>query len=198
MEGVGGVNDADEQVLPGQRRYAETQRLQAGEMNAAVSGALAGGASEVAIWDGHDGSRSLVVDAIHPKATLIQGKPTPANYYLSEKAYDGIMFVGQHAMAGAKGGSWPIRRASGSGRFRSTVRRWARSGRPRRSGTFRHSVIMLSGDQAAATRFSIAAGRRDRCRQAHGGEGVVGQPLSWEAKHRIESAARDAVRRCPA
>src|SRR5579864_8746708 len=101
LEGVGGVNDADEQLLPGQRRYLESRRILTGEVNAAVEGALAAGASEVVIWDGHDGSRTLSVDEIHASAKLIQGRPTPATYYLSEKLYDGILFVGQHAMAGA-------------------------------------------------------------------------------------------------
>src|SRR5438067_3258591 len=104
MEGVGGVNNADEQLLPGQRRYDESRHLLAGELNAAIEGALASGATEVVVWDGHDGSRSLSIEDVHPRARLIQGKPTPANYYLGDRAFDGIMFVGQHAMAGAKGG----------------------------------------------------------------------------------------------
>src|SRR5712692_4973960 len=104
MEGVGGVNNADEQLLPGQRRYDETRRLLTGEVNAAVEGVLKAGANEVVIWDGHDGSRTLSIDEIHPSAKLIQGKPTPANYYLEDKRFDGILFVGQHAMAGAKNG----------------------------------------------------------------------------------------------
>ena len=107
MEGVGGVNNADEQLLPGQRRFEETHRLLVGELNAAVEGVLAAGASEVVVWDGHDGSRALSVDDIHPKAKLIQGRPTPANYYLSQGLYDGILFVGQHAMSGAKDAVFP-------------------------------------------------------------------------------------------
>src|SRR2546427_10220869 len=85
MEGLGGVNNADEQLLPGQRRYDETRRLLTGEVNAAVAGALEAGASEVVIWDGHDSSRSLAIDEIHPRARLIQGSDTPANYYMAEK-----------------------------------------------------------------------------------------------------------------
>src|SRR5882724_7392363 len=104
MEGVGGVNNADEQLLPGQRRYEETRRLLTGEVNAAVAGALEAGASEVVIWAGHDGSRSLAIDEIHSRARLIQGRDTPAKYYLAEKLFDGVMFVGQHAMARAKDG----------------------------------------------------------------------------------------------
>src|ERR1022692_2139708 len=91
MEGVGGVNNADEQLLPGQRRYDESRRLLAGGLKAAVGGARAAGPPEVVMWDGHDGSRSLSVDDIHPRAKLIQGKATPANYYLSDRAYDGIL-----------------------------------------------------------------------------------------------------------
>src|ERR1041385_7922971 len=104
MEGVGGVNNADEQLLPGQRRYDESRKFLAGELNAAIEGALAAGATEIVVWDGHDGSRSLSIEDIHPRARLIQGKPTPATYYLSDRAYDGIFFIGQHAMAGARGG----------------------------------------------------------------------------------------------
>src|SRR5437867_11743145 len=90
MEGVGGVNNADEQLLPGQRRYEESRRILTGETNAAVEGATIAGASEVVIWDGHDGSRSLSIDEIHPRAKLLQGKPTPPNYYMEDRRYDGI------------------------------------------------------------------------------------------------------------
>src|SRR5229473_2446190 len=88
MEGVGGVNNADEQLLPGQRRYDESRRLLVGEINAAIKGLLEAGAGQVVIWDGHDGSRSLSIDDIDPAAELIQGKPTPSDYYLADRRYD--------------------------------------------------------------------------------------------------------------
>src|SRR6516162_6917153 len=78
LEGAGGVNDADEQLLPGQRRYMESRKILIGEVNAAVAGARAAGATEVLIWDGHDGSRTLSIDEIDSGAKLLQGKPTPA------------------------------------------------------------------------------------------------------------------------
>ena len=80
MEGVGGVNSWDEQTTPGQRRFEESRRLLTGEVNAAIEGAVDSGAGEVVVWDGHDGSRSLSIDEIDPRARLIQGKSTPANY----------------------------------------------------------------------------------------------------------------------
>src|SRR5437016_12612894 len=85
LEGVGGVNNAEEQLLPGQRRYEGSHRLLVGEVNAAVEGAVEGGAREVVIWDGHNGSRTLPIDEIHPRAMVIHGSPRPADYYFEDK-----------------------------------------------------------------------------------------------------------------
>src|ERR1700675_1627240 len=89
MEGVAGVNNADEQLLPGQRRYDESRQLLVGEINAAIKGLLEAGAGQGVVWDGQDGSRSLSIADINPAAELIQGRPTPANYYLQDRMYDG-------------------------------------------------------------------------------------------------------------
>src|ERR1700739_4506568 len=122
IEGVGGGQHADAQILPGQLRYEESVRLLVGELNAAIAGLLEAGAGQVVVWDGHDGSRSLSIADINPAAELIQGRPTPANYYLEDRLYDGILFIGQHAMAGAKNGvlahsqSFSVQRISLNGR----------------------------------------------------------------------------------
>ena len=137
LEGVGGVNDAEEQLLPGQRRYPESRRILTGE---------------VVIWDGHDGSRTLSVDEIAGGAKLLQGKPTPANYYLSEKLYDGIIFIGQHAMAGTKDAvlahsqSFSVKRIAINGREVGEIGQVAAI-----AGHFAIPVIMLAGDQAACS-----------------------------------------------
>ena len=150
LEGVGGVNDRDEQLLPGQRRYLESRRILIGEVNAAVEGAHAAGAAEVVIWDGHDGSLTLSVDEIPSGAKLLQGRPTPPNYYLSEKLYDGIIFIGQHAMAGAKDAvlahsqSFSVKRISINGKDVGEIGQVAAI-----AGQFGIPVIMLAGDRAA-------------------------------------------------
>ena len=150
MEGAGGVNDSEEQLTPGQRRFKESRRILAGEVNAAVDGARAAGAGEIVIWDGHDGSRSLSVEDLPSGARLIQGKPTPANYYLSEKLYDGIIFIGQHAMAGTRNGllahtqSFNVRRIAINGKAVGELGQVAAI-----AGYYDIPVIMLAGDQAA-------------------------------------------------
>ena len=150
MEGVSGIEDPDEQLTPGQPRFEESRRLLTGEVNAAVAGALQAGAQEVVIWDGHDGSRTLSVADIHPGAQLIQGKPTPADFYLQDRLYDGVVFIGQHAMAGTKNAvlshtqSFSVQGIFLNGRPVGELGQLAAI-----AGYFNIPVIMLSGDQAA-------------------------------------------------
>jgi len=197
MEGVGGVNNADEQLLPGQRRYEESRRLLTGEVNAAVTGALAGGASRVVIWDGHDSSRSLAIDEIHPRAELIQGRNTPADYYLGPKMYDGIMFVGQHAMAQAKNSvlahsqSFSVQNIFLNGKPVGELGQVAAI-----AGYFDIPVIMLSGDQAACDEMLALQPKAEvvAVKRLAGTDSTLSISHA-EAKIRIESAARRAVSR---
>jgi D-amino peptidase len=197
LEGAGGVNDRDEQLLPGQRRYMESRHILTGEVNAAISGALAAGAGQVVIWDGHDGSRTLSIDEINSSARLLQGKPTPANYYLGPKLYDGIFFIGQHAMAGAKNGvlahsqSFNVKRITINGREVGEIGQVAAI-----AGQFDIPVVMLAGDEAACAEvkelqpnaITVAvkrlAGRASSISLSH-----------EEAKRQILEAARQAVTR---
>ena len=197
LEGVGGVNDREEQLLPGQRRYMESRKLLSGEVNAAVRGARAGGAREVVIWDGHDGSRTLSIEEIEPTAKLIQGKPTPANYYLGEHLYDGVMFVGQHAMAGAKGGvlahsqsSATIQRITINGREVGEIGQVAAI-----AGHFGIPVIMLSGDQAACDEVKqIQPNALTVAVKRLTGKASTLSLSHEEVKNQIANAAEQAVR----
>lgn len=47
------------------------------EVNAAIEGAFAGGASEVVVADSHGAMENLRADRIDPRARLLQGKPRP-------------------------------------------------------------------------------------------------------------------------
>ena len=197
MEGVGGVNSWDEQTGAGQRRFDESRRLLAGELNAAIAGARDAGASEVVVWDGHDSSRSLSIDDIPPHARLIQGRRTPADYYLSERHYDGILFVGQHAKAGTKNGllahtqSRNVKDLTINGVSVGELGQTAAIG-----GYFKIPVIMLTGDQAACD---------EMLKQQPGAEVVAVKRMTGrdssdslgheEARRLIREAARRAVAR---
>ncbi len=196
MEGVGGVNSWDEQTTPGQRRFDESRRLLAAEVRAAVEGAVAGGASEVVIWDGHDGSRALNVEDIPPHARLIQGKPTPADFYMGDGHYDGLMFVGQHAKAGAGGllshsQSREVKEITINGRPVGEMGQAAAI-----AGYFKIPMIMLSGDQAACDEARTIQPKAETVAVKR----LVGKGSSLSLSHEealalIRSAAGRAVRR---
>jgi D-amino peptidase len=144
-EGVAGLC-RQEQVEPTE---AEMRQALTGEVNAVVDGFLAGGADEVLIWDGHDGSRSLSALTIHPKAKLLIGGAGPTG--LMERKYAAIAFLGQHAMAGVKNGIMAHSYSS------LGIQNMRMNGKPvgeietrvALAGWFDTPVILLTGDHAA-------------------------------------------------
>jgi len=151
MEGVDGVFDSDLQCMPyTSPRWEESHKLLTGEVNAAVDGLLAGGATDVVVLDGHDDSRSLSVLDIHPKAVLLTGSPMSSTYEI-DSSYSALIFIGQHAMAGARNGilghsysSLGVQNLWVNGKPTGEI-----GGTVMLAGYFGIPVIMLSGDAAA-------------------------------------------------
>ena len=103
MEGVDGIMDEDLQCVPWKSpRWEESRKLLTGEINAAVDGLYEGGATEVVVLDGHWSGTNLSVSDIHPKARLLTGV-VPRTFAL-DRSYSAMIFIGQHAMAGADKG----------------------------------------------------------------------------------------------
>ena len=101
MEGIAGVSHPG----PTDRqhdRYPAAVELMIGETNAAIEGALAGGATEVLVNDSHGEMYNLLPDRVHPAARLLQGqKPWSMVQGGGPDAGFGVaLFVGYHARAG--------------------------------------------------------------------------------------------------
>src|SRR6476619_3959154 len=73
MEGIAGVNHPGP-TGSGHARYPAAVDLMVGETNAAVEGALAGGATDVLVNDSHGAMYNLLPERIHPRARLLQGQ----------------------------------------------------------------------------------------------------------------------------
>jgi D-amino peptidase len=100
MEGISGITSPD-QCTKGNALYDEGRKLMAGDVNAVVEGALAGGAEEIIVADLHDGSNNISPFDLHPKAKLMSGVPfTFALLPCLDDSFDGVFFVGFHAKAG--------------------------------------------------------------------------------------------------
>ncbi|GGZ41707.1 M55 family metallopeptidase [Streptomyces bluensis] len=103
MEGVTGLVEADD-VQPGGRDYERGRLMMAEDVNAAVRGAVAAGATEITVNDAHGPMRNLLPESLHPAARLIRGKPKQMGMLEGlTPEHDAVICVGYHARAGALG-----------------------------------------------------------------------------------------------
>jgi D-amino peptidase len=145
-EGVAGIC-RQEQTDP---KDIELRQLLTGEINSAVAGFFDGGASDVFVWDGHDGSATLSALTIDSRAHLIMGS-LPATM-LMDRHYSAVAFVGQHARANTPGGVMAHSYSS------LGIQNLLMNGQPvgeietrtALAGWYNTPVIFLSGDRAAA------------------------------------------------
>jgi D-amino peptidase len=96
MEGVAGIVDWSQCLPPGQP-YEEGRRLLLGEVNAAIDGALAAGATEIVCNDSHGTMNNLDPELLHGRATYVSGRHKPL-YMMQhlEAGADVVFMVGYH------------------------------------------------------------------------------------------------------
>ena len=100
MEGVSGIVDA-KQTRADEKEYERARKLMTGEVNAAIEGALAGGATEIVVNDAHGAMRNILIEELDPAAQLISGSPKPLSMMQGiGPDYTAAFFVGYHAGAG--------------------------------------------------------------------------------------------------
>ena len=105
MEGIAGVISESE-CSPKGSDYDYFRRIMTLETNAAVEGALAAGATEIVVRDGHGSKTNIFPDLLHKKARLFRGiTENPENMMLGiDESFDAVLFIGYHAKAGTAGG----------------------------------------------------------------------------------------------
>jgi D-amino peptidase len=96
MEGVAGIVDWSQCRAPGQP-YEEGRRLLLGEVNAAIDGALAGGATEIVCNDSHGTMNNLDPAELNGQATYVSGRHKPL-YMMQglDATADLVFMVGYH------------------------------------------------------------------------------------------------------
>ncbi len=104
MEGTAGVVDWEQCIGPGPEAAAGRELLLA-EVNAAIEGALAGGATEIVVNDSHSTMRNLPPAELLGDASYISGSHKPA-YMMQglDDSFDAVAFVSYHGSIGAPAG----------------------------------------------------------------------------------------------
>ncbi|MHC4549577.1 MAG: M55 family metallopeptidase [Planctomycetota bacterium] len=109
MEGATGVCHRDH-LLAGGQDYERARGWLTGDVNAAVEGAVAAGATDIVVADGHGTMRNLVLDDLHEAVRLLTGPAQARNRPLGQLAaleagpYAAAMLIGYHSRAGTPGG----------------------------------------------------------------------------------------------
>lgn len=99
MEGISGIPRAalTESDHPD---YARGRELMAGDVNAAIEGALAAGATEIWVRDAHASACNLPIDHISPRAQVIQGWNGISRMMEGiDESFSAALLVGYHARA---------------------------------------------------------------------------------------------------
>ncbi len=96
MEGVAGIVDWSQCRAPG-AAYEEGRRLLLGEVNAAIDGAMAAGATEVICNDSHGTMNNLDPAELHGQASYVSGRHKPL-YMMQglDATADVVFLVGYH------------------------------------------------------------------------------------------------------
>jgi D-amino peptidase len=108
MEGVSGIVHPD-QVNAGAPQYEEGRKLYTGDINAAIRGAKAAGATEIVVMDHHGAGgghsfNSLLHEELDPVCEyVVQDEWTSYTGFL-EQGVDAVLLVGMHARAGTADG----------------------------------------------------------------------------------------------
>ena len=104
IEGVAGVVHGARETGSEGLDYGQARRLMTREVNAAIEGALDGGATAVTVADAHGPHLNLLPEELHPAARLIRGKPRPLGMVHGvDGGFDLAFFTGYHVRSGEVG-----------------------------------------------------------------------------------------------
>lgn len=98
-EGVSGITSTNE-MLFGRPHYEFMRLMMTEDVNAAIAGAFAGGASEVVVNDAHWTMTNLLIERLDPRADLIKGFQKHLCMVEGVQDADVVFFVGYHARTG--------------------------------------------------------------------------------------------------
>ncbi len=102
LEGIGGVVTRD-QTGPQGWEYQQARKWMTAEVNAAIRGAFAAGATEVLVSDSHGNAESLILDELDKRARLIRGWPRKLIMMGGiDESFDAVLLIGYHASAGMR------------------------------------------------------------------------------------------------
>jgi D-amino peptidase len=158
MEGISGISASDQLSAAG-AEYGRSRKMMAEDVNAAIRGARAGGATSILVNDSHGSMRNLRLEDLEPGVRLISHSFKRSGMMEGlDDSFDAAIFVGYHAKAGhpsglfAHTGSGVVRDvrvngvSMGEGGLNTTVAAW-----------YGVPVALVTGDDVAVKQVAEIA-----------------------------------------
>jgi D-amino peptidase len=201
MEGISGIVHT-EQTNAGKPMFEEGRRLYTEEINAAIRGAKAGGATEIVVMDCHgagDGFswNSLIAEDLDPDCEyVVQDSWTGYTAFL-ESGCDAALFVGMHAMAGTPDGvlNHTVSGADWQNLWFNGTRVGETGINAALCGTWGCPVLLVTGDRAAGREAKALLGNGVTAVEVKEGLGVKTARLlpPKRARELVEEGAKRAL-----
>jgi D-amino peptidase len=195
MEGISGISGSDQLSAAGVE-YNRSRKLMADDTNAAIRGAVLGGATDIVVNDSHGSMRNLRLEDLEPGVRLISHSFKRAGMVEGlDDSFDAAIFIGYHAQARSPNGLFAhtgsgvvadVRvngQSLGEGGLNTLVAGW-----------YGVPVVLVTGDDVAVqqVRATATAARTVVVKRALNPRAVELRPLA--AVHQeIQTAAREAV-----
>jgi D-amino peptidase len=158
MEGISGISASDQLSAAG-AEYGRSRKMMADDVNAAIRGARAGGATAILVNDSHGTMRNLRLEDLEGGVSLISHSFKRSGMMEGlDESFDAVLFVGYHAKAGHPGGlfahtgSGVVRDvrvngvSMGEGGLNTTVAAW-----------YGVPVVLVTGDDVAVKQVAEIA-----------------------------------------
>lgn len=103
-EGISSLVSGAE-MHPSGKEYEFGRRMMTADVNAAIAGAFASGATRVVVNDAHWSETNILPHELDPRAELLRGSPKPLSMMHGiEEGFDAAFFVGYHGRVGGSSG----------------------------------------------------------------------------------------------
>jgi D-amino peptidase len=201
MEGIAGIVKV-EQTNAGKPLYEEGRRLYTEEINAAVRGAKAAGATEIVVVDCHgagDGFtfNSLVAEELDAACEFVVQEEWTGYTAFLEAGCDAALFVGMHAMAGTADGvlNHTVSGVDWQNLWFNGTRVGETGINAALCGTWGCPVVLVTGDRAVCREATALLGERLTTVEVKEGLGTFSARMlsPKRARELVEEGARRAL-----
>ncbi|MFC1715955.1 M55 family metallopeptidase [Candidatus Poribacteria bacterium] len=166
------------------------------DINAAIAGAIEGGATEILAGEAHANMRNIIPEKLDPRASFLSGQPKPLNHVGGiDSTFDAAMLVAYHAKAGTLRG---IMAHTYTGKVFSLKFNDIEVGEigadAAIAGYFGIPVVMVSGDVAACDEARALLGDIETVAVKEGVSRSAGRCINLEeARELIRKGAKQAM-----